>query len=107
MGARPLIVALALCVLAACRGPVPQVQRVTAAPAPRPGATRVTIELENAGAGHGEAALDIELRGAGSALVVRTQRHVELSGHQHLTVAFDIPTPPGIYIATAHAKYPD
>lgn len=107
MGARSLIPSIALCVLAACRGPDPQVQRVTAAPSARPGSTRVTIELENAGGGHGEAELDIELHGAGSALVIRTQRHVELSGHQHLTVAFDIPTPPGLYIATVHANYPD
>ena len=95
MGTRSLIASIAWCVLAACRGPDPQVERVTASPSSLPGVTRVTIELANAGGGHGEAELEIELHAQGSSLVVRTERHVELSGHQHVTLAYDIPTPPG------------
>ena len=101
MDPRPLIIALAL---AACAGPDPRVQDAIASPSPRPGATRVAMDIVNR-AGHGAIEIRIELRGAGR--VIAAERTLELDDKQTVHFETDIETPPGSYTLRATAQYPD
>ena len=101
MDPRPLIIALAL---AACAGPDPRVQDAIASPSPRPGATRVAMDIVNR-AGRGTIEIRIELRGAGR--IIAADRTLELGDKQTVHFETDVETPPGSYTVRATAEYPD
>jgi hypothetical protein len=98
---RSLIIALAL---GACAGPDPRVHDAIASPSPRPGATRVAMDIVNR-AGHGTIEIRIELRGAGRVIVA--ERTLELDDKQTVHFETDIETPPGSFTVRATAQYPD
>ncbi len=92
-------------ILAACHGPNPSVHNATASPSPRPGATRVSLDIENRG-GEGTVDIKMELRDA-SGRVIRADETVEIQSKQTVHFEKDIETPPGSYTVTATAEYPD
>jgi hypothetical protein len=92
-------------ILAACKGPNPSVHNATASPSPRPGATRVSLDIENRG-GEGTVDIKMELRDA-SGRVIRADETVDIQPHQTVHFEKDIATPPGTYTVTATAEYPD
>jgi hypothetical protein len=92
-------------VLAACSGPKPTVHDATASPSPRPGATRVSLDIENRG-GEGTVDVKMELRDR-SGHVIRADETVEVQSKQTVHFEKDIATPPGSYTVTATAQYPD
>ncbi len=103
MGARTLI---ALALLAACAGPAPAIERATVSPSPRPGCTRVEVEVANHG-GAGEIELDFRLRDLRTDAEVHATRHVDVGRGGHVVYTTDIETPPGDYAADVSAAYPD
>jgi hypothetical protein len=101
MDARTLI----LVVLAACSGPRPTVEHATVTPSPRPGATRVALDIVNPG-GEGSIEIDIELRDAEGHLI-RANRSLDIKGGDRAHYETDVETPPGTYTVRASAEYPD
>ncbi len=102
MVSRTLIAAL---FLVACAGPDPVVTHATATPSPRPGATRVSVDITNK-AGEGQIELQLVLRDRTGRLI-RADRTIELQRQQDIHFETDIETPPGTYTVEAKAEYPD
>jgi hypothetical protein len=92
-------------VIAACAGPNPSVQNATASQSPRPGATRVSMDIENRG-GEGTIDIQMELRDT-SGRVIHANETLEVQSKQTVHFEKDIATPPGSYTVTATAEYPD
>ena len=101
MDARALIVIA----LAACSGPRPRVENATAASSPRPGATRVALDIVNPG-GEGSVEIEIELRDA-SGRRIRADRTLDVQADERTHFETDVETPPGDYTVKASASYPD
>jgi hypothetical protein len=104
MGSRQLTALLLLA--AACAGPDTAIEAVTSAPSPRPGCTRVTVDLLNRGRGHGQVEIQITLRDSTADRTVTAERTVELAEHQRIQLVTDVETPPGSYSVAARAEYP-
>lgn len=106
MGARALIAA-SFALVPACAGPDPGVEHVAVMRSPKPGDTRVTVELVNRSSGHGQIQVEIELRDASTGNVILTERVLELGDHQRVQLVADVETPPGSYWASVRVQYPD
>ena len=102
MDSRSLIFVL----LAACAGPDPSVQDVTAAPSPIPGSTRVAMDIVNH-AGKGTIDVHIVLRDEAAGRLIRAAQTVQVQAHETIHFEKDIETPPGTYTVKAAAEYPD